>query len=107
MKITLKTTVEQEITCETPCFRASDIKAVAIFETHTVAIWRIKWMNETETTRIEVEPHDIHHAVSQTSTVGRAILESDYRDITKDEFMQWMTAAQNDIAVQIQNIEDL
>jgi len=107
MKITLKTTVEQELNFDTPTFRASDIKAVAILEDITIAVTRITWMDDSITSRIEIEPVDKKQAMLMTTTAARALLESDYKEITKAEFFQWIETMQDDLMTQLLNLKTL
>lgn len=107
MKITIKQTVEHELNFDTPTFRVSSIKAVAIFEDISIAVTRIKWMTGTETSRIEVEPIDKTETLPATSTAGRALLEADYKETTAEEFLRWMHEAQSTISVELHKIAEL
>ena len=107
MKIRLKTTVEQELNFDTPTYRASDIKAVAILEDITIAVTRVTWMDDSITSRIEIEPVDKKQAMQMTSTAARALLESDYKEITKAEFFQWIETMQDDLMTQLLNLKTL
>ena len=105
MKITLKTQVEQELNFDTPTYRANDIKAVAILEDVTIAVTRITWMDGTMTSRIEIEPIDKLQSMGMTSTAARALLEADYKEITKDQFFQHIEAMQDDLMTQLLNLK--
>jgi hypothetical protein len=105
MKITLKTTVEQELNFDTPAYRANDIKAVAILEDVTIAVTRITWMDGTMTTRMDIEPVDKKQAMLMTTTAARALLETDYKEITKAQFFQHVEAMQDDLMTQLLNLK--
>ena len=54
---------------------------------------------------ITVEDIDLNQPLDQSSKAGRSLLESDYQEITKDQFFERMEKAQNDLMAQLLKIK--
>lgn len=106
MKITLKHTIAQELEFKTPSYRANSLNAVAILEDAVVCVTRIAWqLDDKVSTWITVEDIDLNQPLDQSSKAGRSLLESDYQEITKDQFFERMEKAQNDLMAQLLKIK--